>query len=471
MDTMIIEIVGLALLLACSGFFSASETAITAASRGRMQALIDQDNRAAIRVGKLHAHMENVISTVLLGNTLVNALTAVLMSEVLVRSFGNTGTMPVIAAVVATAFLYIFSEVLPKTFAINNADRFSLAVAPLVQFFVTLTYPVTHVTQAIVCGFLRLVGLRIVNVPGAEERMEELRGAIELHAGSVEEIQETGQMLHSILDLDDVPVSDIMIHRRNMTMLDADLPVEEIVTQALNSPHTRIPIFRGEPDNIVGVLHAKDMLRALHGNQWKLDGLDVVGLATKPWFIPDSTNLLAQLEAFRARHEHFALVVDEYGALMGIVTLEDILEEIVGDISDEHDVKVTGVAPQPDGSFEVDGTVTIRDLNRELDWQLPDEHASTIAGLVLYESRRIPMVGQVFVFFGFRFEILERHRNQITKLKITPIVEDMMEKSETPAVEIAAAAKDDRGVKTMVKVAPKSAAGKKPGGGASGAAA
>jgi Mg2+/Co2+ transporter CorB len=277
-------------------------------------------------------------------------------------------------------------------------------------------------------------------------------------------------MLHSILDLDDVPVSDIMVHRRNMTMLDADLPVEEIVTEALNSPHTRIPIFRGEPDNIVGVLHAKDLLRALHGNQWKLAGLDIVGLASKPWFIPDSTNLLSQLEAFRARHEHFAIVVDEYGALMGIVTLEDILEEIVGDISDEHDVKVSGVAPQADGSFVVDGTVTIRDLNRELDWQLPDEHASTIAGLVLYESRRIPMVGQVFVFFGFRFEILERHRNQITKLKITPTV-DAAEQPDAAEGEAAQAGAGDGSTTAVVKVVPKNDPGKRPGGGAAGAAA
>jgi Mg2+/Co2+ transporter CorB len=469
---MIIDIVGLALLLACSGFFSASETALTAASRARMQALISQGSKPAIRIGKLHERMENVISTVLLGNTLVNALTAVLMSELLTRSFGNAGAMPVIAAVVATAFLYIFSEVLPKTFAINNADRFSLAVGPLVQFFVTLTYPITHVTQLICSGFLRLFGLKIVNTPGAEERIEELRGAIELHAGSVEEIQETGQLLHSILDLDDVPVSDIMVHRRNMTMIDGDLPCEQIVAEALQSPHTRVPIYRGEPDNIVGVLHAKDMLRALHGNQWKLQGLDIVGLAAKPWFIPDSTDLLAQLEAFRARHEHFAIVVDEYGALMGIVTLEDILEEIVGDISDEHDVKVSGVEPQADGSFVMDGTVTIRDLNRELDWQLPDEHASTIAGLVLFESRRIPMVGQVFVFFGFRFEILERHRNQITKLKITPIADDNVEGQEAPAVEITATAKDETGVKAVVKVGPKTDPGKKSGGGgAAGAAA
>jgi Mg2+/Co2+ transporter CorB len=463
METMIIDILGLAVLLASSGFFSGSETALTAASRARMQALISQGNASAIRVGKLHDRMEKVIGTVLLGNTLVNALTAVLMSELLVRSFGDTGAMPVIGAVVATAFLYIFSEVMPKTFAINNADRFSLAVAPLVQFFVMLTYPITHVTQMICSGFLRLFGVEIVNEPGAEERMEELRGAIELHAGSVEEIQETGQMLHSILDLDDVPVSDIMIHRRNMVMLDADQPVEELVTQALNSPHTRIPVFRGEPDNIVGVLHAKALLRAVHANDWKLEGLDIVALAAKPWFIPDSTDLLAQLEAFRTRQEHFALVVDEYGALMGIVTLEDILEEIVGDISDEHDEKVTGVAPQPDGSFVADGTVTIRDLNRELDWQLPDEHASTIAGLVLHESRRIPMVGQIFVFFGFRFEILERHRNQITKLRMTPIADT----GEKAPAEAEAAAKQAGGTKAIVKVAPKNDTGSKSGGGGS----
>src|SRR3954470_1353920 len=287
-DTMIIYIVGMLLLLMSSGFFSGSETALTAASRARMQALMGQGNKAAIRVGKLHARMEKVIGTVLLGNTLVNALTAVLMSELLARSFGDTGAMPVIGAVVATAFLYIFSEVMPKTFAINNADRFSLAVAPLVQFFVTLTYPITHVTQWICSGFLRLFGVQIVNEPGAAERIEELRGAIELHAGSSEEIQDTGQMLHSILDLDDVPVSDIMIHRRNMTMLDADLPPAELVNQALGSPHTRIPVYRGDPDNIVGVLHAKALLRALHANQWKFEGLDIVALASKPWFIPDS---------------------------------------------------------------------------------------------------------------------------------------------------------------------------------------
>jgi Mg2+/Co2+ transporter CorB len=463
---MIFYLVAFAVLLVCSGFFSGSETALTGASRARILALVNQGNQRAGRVARLHERMEKVIATVLLGNTLINALTASLMTALLTLTFGDRDGMPLIAAAIATTFLFIFSEVLPKTFAINNADRFSLAVAPVLQFFVWLVFPITHVTQLICSGLLRLFGLKIVNEPGAAERMEELRGAIQLHAGSTEEIQETGQMLHSILDLDDVPVSDIMVHRRNMTMLDADLPIAEIVEQALNSPHTRIPIYRGEPDNILGVLHAKALLRAVHANQWKLEGLDLVSLAGKPWFIPDSTNLLAQLEAFRSRHEHFALVVDEYGALMGIVTLEDILEEIVGDISDEHDVKVTGVERLPDGSFVVDGTVTLRDLDREFAWKLPDDRASTVAGLVLHEARQIPMVGQVFVFYGFRFEILGRHRNQITQLKITPPASDT-------AAEPGAATEPATGVTVTVKVQPeKTDKGKTPGGGgATGAAA
>lgn len=417
---MIFYFAALVFLLLCSSFFSGSETAMTAASRARIHALVNHGNKRAMIVARLHEQMEKVIGTVLLGNTFVNAATAALMTAFLTDTFGDTGTMPLIAAGVATAFLFIFAEVMPKTFAINNADRFSLTVAPILKFFVWFTYPITHVTQLICTGCLRLFGVKVINEPGAEERMEELRGAIELHAGADEEIRDAGQMLHSILDLEDVPVSDIMVHRRNMTMIDADLAAEEVVAQALASPHTRIPIYRGEPDNIIGVLHAKALLRAVQANQWRLDGLDIVALAGKPWFIPDSTNLLAQLEAFRSRREHFAIVVDEYGALMGIVTLEDILEEIVGDISDEHDIKVEGVKRELDGSYVMDGTVTIRDLNREFGWRLPDEEASTLAGLVLHEARQIPVVGQVFAFYGFRIEILERQRNQIRRLRVTP---------------------------------------------------
>jgi Mg2+/Co2+ transporter CorB len=220
-----------------------------------------------------------------------------------------------------------------------------------------------------------------------------------------------------------VTVSDIMVHRRNVELIDLDLPSEETVAQVLASPYTRLPLWQGEPDNIVGVLHAKALLRAVRSEGAKIEELDLRAIAADPWFIPETTSLLDQLQAFRKRREHFAIVVDEYGAVMGIVTLEDILEEIVGQIDDEHDVHVEGVRRLTDGNYEIDGAVTLRDLNREFGWRLPDEEASTIAGLVLYEARRIPVVGQVFVFHGFRFEVLERQRNQIKRLRVTPPVE------------------------------------------------
>jgi len=255
-----------------------------------------------------------------------------------------------------------------------------------------------------------------------DDAAELLRSAIEEHTGEpgeeAPEIRQERAMLRSILDLAEVPVGAVMTHRRDMVTIDADLPAAEIVDAALASQFTRLPLWQGEPDNIVGVIHAKSLLRAVRGT---LDNLNVVALASKPWFVPDATSLLDQLTAFRARREHFALVVDEYGTLLGLVTLEDILEEIVGDITDELDINVAGVFPQPDGSYIVDGRVTVRDLNRQFDWTLPDEEDySTIAGLVIYEARRIPAVGQTFTFFGFRFEILKRQRNQIQTLRIRP---------------------------------------------------
>ena len=416
---MIENVLLLLFLMVCSAFFSASETALTGASRARIYALANQGNARAKTVGLLHTRMARVIATILLGNTFFNNAAAALTTVVLTSHFGSGGFIPLIAAAIITIALFIFSEVLPKTYAINNADRVSLSFSPAVKLLTDLTYPLTRPTQLIVNATLRLFGVRVVNQPGSEESLEELRGAIDLHSESAEEIREAGAMLHSILDLDEVPVADIMTHRRNVTMIDADQSPEAIVTEALASPHTRIPLYRGEPDNVAGVLHAKALLRAIQGNGWRIEGLDIVAMSAKPWFIPAGTSLLNQLEAFKDRREHFAIVVDEYGALMGVVTLEDIIEEIVGDITDEHDQHVRGVVAEPSGSYLVDGNVTIRDLNREFDWNLPDEAASTIAGLVLHEARQIPVPGQVFGFYGLRLEILERQRNQIRRIRVT----------------------------------------------------
>jgi magnesium and cobalt exporter, CNNM family len=268
----------------------------------------------------------------------------------------------------------------------------------------------------VVAHTLRLLGVRAASGIDALAAQEEIRGAVELHAeeGAVE--TDVRDRLRGALDLSELTVADVMIHRKAIKMLEADLPSRELIAQAMASSHTRLPLFKDEPENIVGVLHARDLMRAIA--EKGRDGVDASAIARAPWFVPETTSAEDQLAQFLRRREHFALVVDEYGALMGLVTLEDILEEIVGDIKDEHDIAVQGVRPQPDGSVNVDGAVPIRDLNRAMDWDLPDEDAVTVAGLVIHEAEAIPEPGQRFTFYGYRFQVLRRNRNQITALRI-----------------------------------------------------
>ena len=257
----------------------------------------------------------------------------------------------------------------------------------------------------------------------AQQTLWELRGVIDHRTGEAEikeEVKHERAMLRSVLDLNDVEVGEIMTHRKNLKTIDSDLPAEDVLAQLSESPYTRIPLWHESTENIVGVLHTKALLRALQQAKGNVEDIIISEVCSDPWFVPETTKLLDQLNAFRERREHFAIVVDEYGDVQGIVTLEDILEEIVGEIDDEHDVTVSGVRPQRGGSYLVDGSVTLRDLNREFEWDLPDEEAATIAGLVMNESRSIPTPGQVFTFHGFRFEILRRHRNQIIQLRVTP---------------------------------------------------
>ncbi|MEE9140583.1 MAG: HlyC/CorC family transporter [Alphaproteobacteria bacterium] len=412
----ILSIAAILGLLVLSAYFSGSETALTAASKPRIHFLAKQGNSRAQIVRGLAEHKERLIGTILLANNLVNILASAIATSVLIGFFGDTGVA--YATVVMTLLILIFAEVLPKTYAINKADRTALAVAPTMRPLVAALSPFTHAVQMVVKGMLRLFGVDTTADIGMTSA-DALRGAIDLHAGPGEEIKHERAMLRSILDLDQVEVGEIMVHRKDVTAIDAGQAASAIVEQVVASPYTRIPLWRGEPDNIVGVLHAKRLFEAVHERGGDVTGLDIPALATEPWFIPESTSLIHQLHAFRRRREHFALVVDEYGSLMGIVTLEDILEEIVGDIADEYDVIAAGIRPQPDGSVVVSGDVTIRDLNRRFDWPLPDEEAATIAGLVLHEARQIPEIGQVFNFYGFRFEVLRRKRNQITSIRIT----------------------------------------------------
>jgi Mg2+/Co2+ transporter CorB len=300
----------------------------------------------------------------------------------------------------------------------------SLTIIPTVNALVLILAPITRSINFLVHGVLKIFRRNgTIDVLGTSS--EELRGAIELHADEDRAVDDERAMLRSVLDLAEVQVGEIMAHRKDVTMIDADQPADKVVDEVLASPFTRIPLWQGQPENIVGVLHAKALLRAVKARDdstaKELDEINIISLAAKPWFIPEQTTLLDQLQEFRKRHEHFALMVNEYGSFMGIVTLEDILEEIVGDISDEHDVAVPGVVLQADGSYTINGSVTIRDLNREFNWRLPDEEAATIAGLIMHESRRIPEPGQVFMFHGLRFQIAERVRQQIMTVRVIPV--------------------------------------------------
>lgn len=413
-------------LLILSAFFSGSETALTAASRPLMHQLEKDGNPRAQLINKLRHHKERLIGAILLGNNLVNILASALATSLLMTMFGEAGV--VLATVGMTLLVLIFSEILPKTYAIRHANRAALAVVPTINVLVIVLLPFVKTINIIVRLLLRMFGVDPHASDGLHSSTAELRGAIELHASHAQgEDKESGVMLRSVLDLADVQVGEIMTHRKGVSAVNATDPVESIITQVLESPYSRLPLWRDEPDNIVGVLHAKALLREVreHANDpTKLEHLDILSVAAKPWFVPESTQLLDQLQAFRARREHFAMVVDEYGSLLGIVTLEDVLEEIVGEIDDETDIFVPGVHIHTDGTLVVQGDVTIRDLNRQFDWELPDEEAATIAGLILHESRRIPDVGQSFRFFGFRFEILRRYHHQIKTIRITPPVKD-----------------------------------------------
>lgn len=402
-----------------AAFFNGSETALTAASRARMHALEKGGNSNAARVNRLLGKRDRLIGAILLGNTLVSIGSSAFLTSVLESLFGYSGV--IYATGLMTLLLLVFAEILPKTLAINYPDRSSLIVAPVIGFFVAVFGPILAAIETLVQGLLKLIGIDTQVHHALLSGHEELRSTVDLihKEGGVQRSER--DMFGGLLELRELVVEDAMVHRTKMYTIDADLPPREFLRAVVDAPYSRMPIWRGEPDNFIGVLHAKDLLRAIDESGGDVARLDLEAVVLDAWYVPNTTSLQDQLQAFLKRKTHFALVVDEYGVVLGLVTLEDILEEIVGDISDEHDPAVPGVRPHADGSVIVEGSVPIRDLNRAMGWQLPDEEATTVAGLVIHEARAIPDTGQVFTFHNFRFEVLRKTRNRLAALRITPL--------------------------------------------------
>lgn len=419
MSTLWLTILAIVILLALSGFFSGSETALTAASKARLLQLEKSGDRRAGIVGQLIQNRERLIGALLLGNNLVNILAAALATNLFLTLFGQAGVA--YATIVMTVVVLIFAEVLPKTLAIGDPDRFSRIVAPAIRLLVSVLSPFVSTVQVLIDAILKVLGLTDTKGKNALSAPEEIRGQLDLLHAEGAVMKDDRNRLGGLLDLGELDVGDIMIHRTNMRTLNrADSP-DRILTEALASPSTRLPVWEDEPGNIVGVIHVKDLLRAIQAAGGDVSKVDVNSVTKKPWFVPESTPLTDQLNAFLKRKTHFALVVDEYGEVQGLVTLEDIIEEIVGEITDEHDIEIHGVRPQPDGSVNVDGSVPVRDVNRAMEWELPEDRASTIAGLVIREAQTIPETGQSFSFHDFRFQVLRKAKNRIAALRITPL--------------------------------------------------
>ncbi|MCK5424329.1 MAG: HlyC/CorC family transporter [Emcibacter sp.] len=404
-------------LILLGGFFSGAETSLTATSASRIHRMAQGGNKRAGLVERLMDKPEKLIGAILLGNNLVNILASAMTTALFIRLFGEIGV--IYATLVITFLVLVFAEVLPKTYAITHPEKVALKVAPFAKFSVIIFTPFVTLVQFIVGLTLKLFGIDHAhhNILSAHD---EIRGAISLQAHEGGLIKNNKDMLDSILDLQDVQLEDVMVHRKNVEMINADDSAKDIFAQVVSSPFTRLPMWKNDPDNIIGVIHAKEVLRAVKSNDGRAEGLDFIKIAGEPWFVPETTSLQEQLAKFRSAKAHFALVVDEYGAFMGVITLEDILEEIVGDIYDEHDTQPTDAKVMQNGSVVTSGDSAIRDLNRQFNWELNDDVAVTIAGYIIDIAETIPLPGQQFSREGFTFEVLKRRRNQITSILITP---------------------------------------------------
>ena len=416
----IILFIAIIILLVLSAFFSGSETALTASTRSRLTGLrMKGKNNAKVAIDLLNKK-ESLIGAILLGNNLVNILASALATSLLIKLFGNAGVA--YAVIIMTILIVIFSEILPKSYAIANAEKLALLVSPIIKPLVFVLAPITWIMEKVVFSILNFIGIKHDRNSRSLSVEDEIRGTVNLHHKEGRLFKLDKDMVTGILDLAEITVEDVMVHRSNIFMVNIDDNPKKIILQVTDSPHTRIPVWKDNNENIIGLIHAKNLLKMLNEkDREEISREDIKNSLIKTWFVPETTSLKDQLQMHLRRKIKLAMVVDEYGALKGMISLEDIIEEIVGDISDEHDIDLSDVIREKDGSLTVNGTTEIRNINRNYGWDLPDDEANTISGLIINESRSFPKKGQIFQFYGFKFEILDIYKNTISKIRISSL--------------------------------------------------
>ena len=432
MSDTIVNLLLALLMLAANAFYVAAEFALVKSRGFRIDAMAEENRFGARLLQQMMGNIEAYLACCQLGITMASlglgwvgepTVSALLKPVLIPLGMPDKAlhfTSFLVGFLVFSSLHIVVGEQVPKTMAIREPVPVSQWIAYPLHVSFLVFYPLNWLLNAASRAILRMLGVK-------EHSTQDILTDVEIE-GLVEESAEHGEIeegqaeyIQNVLSFGELEISDVMVHRTAMITLNADDKPEDVVNAVIASPVTRLPLWRGNPENIVGILHVKDLLRALHAVDGDASKIDIAALMAPPWFVPETRPVAEQLKAFRRRKTPFALVVDEYGEVEGLVTLEDILEEIVGDITDEHDVALPGVRKQPDGSVNVDGAVPIRDLNRVMGWNLPDEEATTVAGLVIHEARSIPEVGQSFTFHGFRFRVLRRSRNRITALRIQPL--------------------------------------------------
>ena len=413
---LIILFISILLLLILSGFFSGSETALTASTRSRLTGLSNKGHKNAKTAIELLNKRESLIGAILLGNNLVNILASALATSLSIKIFGDTGVA--YAVIIMTALIVIFAEILPKTYALTNSEKLALTVSPIFRPIVYLLWPVTWMMEKIVFFILSIFKIKLEKNMRVLSVEDEIRGTLDLHHKEGRLYKSDKDMVTGVLDLAEVTVEDVMVHRSNMFTVNIDDDPKKILNSVINSSFTRIPVWQNNDENIIGIIHSKHLLKIMSQNR-DITRSDMMQSLIKPLFIPETTSLKEQLKMHLNTKKKLAIVVDEYGVLMGMISLEDIMEEIVGDITDEIDEGLTTVVKNEDGTLTINGGTEIRDINRIYNWNLPEEEANTLSGLIIHESRSFPSEGQVFNYYGFIFEILEVKDNLIHKIKVS----------------------------------------------------
>jgi Mg2+/Co2+ transporter CorB len=419
---MMYSIILIIILLLLSAFFSASETAVMSVSRSKLQKLKMDGNKKAIILAKLRGDdKEKFIGSILLGNNFANIAASAIATSISIDLFGESGVAPLLATVFMTIIILIYSEVLPKTYAVRHSEKVGLKVAGICTFLTRIFYPITFTIRIIVDKTLHLM-VKDHNNKDDLTGLDAIRGAIDLHHEEGEVFIEDKFMLGGVIDLEEIRVEEIMIHRNHITSINIDDTIENITDRIINSPYSRMPIWQGDPENIISIIHIRDFVKLLHSiGPRKIKVSDISGVAREPWFIPNTTTLKTQLTAFRDKHYHFALVVDEYGNILGLLTLEDIVEEVVGQIEDEYDRGGNKVKVLSENSVISYGDTTIRDLNRMMNWDIDDEHVSTIGGLLIHSAEKVPEISDKIIVGNYKLKLLKKTRNKIIKVKISKI--------------------------------------------------